>query len=221
MMIRLPSLLVMLAVAACAAPAPSANAAPQATAPDAAADSLLLDVRQADSTIQVELRYATANNFTGAVLPGYTANRAFLRREAALALGRVQRSLHGEGLSLRIYDAYRPVRATLAMVAWAERTHQVNLLDDGYIARRSRHNMGVAVDLTLVDLRTGQPLAMGTPFDTFSPAAHTRNASGEARANRQRLVHAMAAGGWTNYEEEWWHFTYPVPRPVPFDRVIR
>jgi D-alanyl-D-alanine dipeptidase len=198
---------------------PAASPAP-AVASDAAADSLLMDVRQADSTIQVELRYATTNNFTGAVLPGYEGNTAYLRREAALALGRVQRALRAEGLGLRIYDSYRPVRATLGMVAWAERTNQVHYLDDGYIARRSQHNLGVAVDLTLVNLATGTPLEMGTPFDTFSEAAHTVNASGVARRNRDRLVAAMAREGWLNYAQEWWHFTFKVKNPVPFDRVI-
>lgn len=195
--------------------------APAAVASDAAADSLLMNVREADSTIQVELRYATTHNFTGAVLPGYEGNTAYLRREAAQALGRVARELRAEGLGLRIYDSYRPVRATLAMVDWAGRTGQVNLLDDGYIARKSQHNLGVAVDLTLVNLATGEPLEMGTPFDTFSEAAHTANAGGVARSNRDRLVRAMAQESWTNYAQEWWHFTYRVEDPVPFDKVIR
>ena len=199
----------------------SANTAPMATASDRAADSLLADVRSVDSTISVEARYATVNNFTGAVLPGYEANRALLRREAAAALGRVQARLRRDGLGLRVYDGYRPVRATLAMVAWAERTGKTWVLDQGYVARRSRHNQGVAVDLTLVDLATGRPLEMGTPFDTFSPAAHTANASGEARDNRERLKRAMEAQGFSNYDQEWWHYIFPVDGAVPFDLVIR
>ena len=215
-------ILMMLVTAACAGTGtPGAGPVAPAVAPDAAADSLLMDVRQADSTIQVELRYATTRNFTGAVLPGYEGNTAYLRREAALALGRVQQALRRQGLGLRVYDSYRPVRATLAMVDWAGRTDQVNLLDDGYIARKSQHNLGVAVDLTLVDLATNEPLEMGTPFDTFSAAAHTVNARGQARINRDRLVRAMEHEGWVNYPQEWWHFTYHVDDPVPFDRVIR
>src|SRR5207244_11947747 len=139
-----------------------------------------------DSSIVVELRYATTNNFTGAPLPGYLANRAFLRREAAVALARVQRDLRPQGVGVKIFDAYRPVRATLAMVAWTERVHRPDLLKDGYIASRSRHNLGLAVDLTLIDLVSGRELEMGTPFDTFSPAAHTANARGAATANRAR-----------------------------------
>ncbi len=212
----------MLVTAGCAGRGtPGAGPVAPAVASDAAADSLLMDVRQADSTIQVELRYATTRNFTGAVLPGYEGNTAYLRREAALALGRVQQALRRQGLGLRVYDSYRPVRATLAMVDWAGRTDQVALLDDGYIARKSQHNLGVAVDLTLVNLATDEPLEMGTPFDTFSAAAHTVNARGQARTNRDRLVRAMEHEGWANYPQEWWHFTYRVDDPVPFDRVIR
>ena len=213
----------LLVAPACSGPRPAdvANTAPAAVAPDAAADSLLVDVRDLDSTISVEARYATANNFTGAVLPGYEANRAFLRREAAAALARVQAALRPAGLGLRIYDGYRPVRATLGMVAWAERSGNGWVLDQGYVARRSRHNQGVAVDLTLIELGSGRPLEMGTPFDTFSPAAHTANATGLPRANRQRLKRAMEAEGFTNYDQEWWHYIYAVKDPVPFDRVIR
>src|SRR5438477_3992915 len=200
--------------------APPINTAETAIAPDRVADSLLTDVRMLDSTIVVELRYATSNNFTGAPLPGYLANRAFLRREAAAALARVQRNLRPHGLGLKIFDAYRPVRATLAMVDWAERVHRSDLLKDGYIASRSRHNLGLAIDLTLIDLASGKELAMGTPFDTFSAAAHTANATGEAAANRQRLKAAMEREGFVNYDREWWHFSFDVPNPLRFDRVI-
>ena len=203
------------------AAAPPPNTEPQAVAPDAAADSLLTDVRAVDSTIVVELRYLGSRNFTGAPLPGYAANRALLRRAAAAALGRVQARLGTGGLGLRVWDAYRPVRATLAMVAWAERTGQTHLLDDGYIARRSRHNQGVAVDLTLVDRGTGTELDMGTPFDTFSAEAHTANATGRVLRYRQILVRAMESEGFANYDQEWWHFSYPVQGAVPFDRVVQ
>jgi len=213
----------LLACAPAATPrsAPPVNTVETAIAPDAAADTLLADVRALDSSIVVDVRYATTNNFTGAPLPGYLANRAFLRREAAAALARVQRDLRAQGLGLKIYDAYRPVRATLAMVAWTETVHRADLLKDGYIASRSRHNLGLAVDLTLMDMASGKELEMGTPFDTFSPAAHTANATGEAAANRQRLKTAMEREGFTNYDQEWWHYTFDVPHPLRFDRVIQ
>lgn len=216
-----PALLALAPACSHARPSQVANVAPAPTAPDSMAASLLVDVRALDSTISVEARYATTNNFTGAVLPGYEANRALLRREAAAALARVQARLRREGLGLRIYDGYRPVRATLAMVSWAERSGNGWVLEQGYVARRSRHNQGVAVDLTLIDLASGRPLEMGTPFDTFAASAHTANATGVARDNRQRLRHAMEAEGFTNYDQEWWHYIYPVDGAVPFDFVIR
>ena len=201
--------------------APSINTVETAVAPDAVDDTLLMDVKALDSSIVVDLRYATANNFTGAPLPGYLANRAFLRREAAAALARVQRELRPQRLGLKVFDAYRPVRATLAMVDWTQRVNRPDLLRDGYIASRSRHNLGLAIDLTLIDLATGKELEMGTPFDTFSAAAHTANAAGEAAVNRQRLKTAMEKEGFVNYDQEWWHFSFDVPNPLRFDRVIR
>ncbi len=212
------------APAAAAAPAPgpeSVEADSLAPAPDAAAESLLVDVRSLDPAILVDLRYATTNNFTGAVLPGYGAQKALLRGEAAQALARVEARLRTGDMGLRIWDAYRPERATRAMVAWAERTGRTDLLDQEYIARRSRHNLGVAVDLTLVDLVTGTELDMGTPFDTFSEAAHTANAQGRILRYRQILVRAMEEEGFRNYENEWWHFSYPVAGARPFDLPIR
>jgi D-alanyl-D-alanine dipeptidase len=221
---RVGVLLVILA-AGCGGAPPSAatavEAPPAQLGSDAAAESLLVDVRQVDSSIRVDARYAGADNFTGAPLPGYEAPKALLRREAAAALGRVQRRLRSGGLGLRVFDGYRPVRATRAMVAWTERVGRPDLVDSGYIARRSRHNMGVAVDLTLVDLVSGTEVPMGTAFDAFTPAAHTANATGRIARYRRILVRAMASEGFTNYDQEWWHFSYPVEGAVPFDRVIR
>jgi D-alanyl-D-alanine dipeptidase len=180
-----------------------------------------VDLRQAVPGLRVEARYHVADNFTGAPLPGYGAPGAWLLDIPAKALARVQADLAAEGLGLLVYDAYRPLRGTLAMVAWAHRTDQVHLLDDGYIARRSGHNRGNTIDLTLVDLTTGQPLDMGTPWDTLTEASHTRNATGPALENRNRLVTAMRRHGWTNYSKEWWHFSYALEgelahRDVPY-----
>lgn len=227
---KLCALLAGALLLACASPpvasppapvAPPINTLETEIAPDAVADTLLTDVRTLDPSIVVDLRYATSNNFTGAPLPGYLANRAFLRREAAAALSRAERDIGPQGLGIKVFDAYRPVRATLAMVDWTERVKRPDLLRDGYIASRSRHNLGLAVDLTLIDLATGRELEMGTPFDTFSAAAHTANASGEAATNRQRLKAAMEREGFVNYDQEWWHFSFNVPNPLRFDRPIR
>jgi D-alanyl-D-alanine dipeptidase len=205
--------------AATAAPAPNTEELPVVTDTTTAA-TRLVDVRALDSSIVVTLRYATPDNFTAAALPGYDANRAFLDRDAAAALARVQRNARAQGLTLHVFDAYRPVRATLAMVEWCHRTGQDSLLTAGYIASRSRHNLGAAIDLTLADA-SGQDLDMGTPFDTFGAPAHTANATGPVRERRERLVRLMQAEGFANYDQEWWHFSYPVAHPVRFDVPVR
>jgi D-alanyl-D-alanine dipeptidase len=214
----------LFAASACAPRAPlppSVNTGELPVASDAAADSLLTDVRSLAPGIVVDLRYATNNNFTGAPIPGYEGNHAYLRREASAALARVENSLAPSGLGLKIFDAYRPVRATLAMVDWTKRVNREDLLRDGYIAARSRHNLGVAVDLTLIRLADSTELEMGTPFDTFSAAAHTANATGPAARNRQLLARAMEKEGFTNYDQEWWHFIFALPDQLRFDRVVR
>jgi D-alanyl-D-alanine dipeptidase len=179
----------------------------------------LTDVTRADATIRTDIRYATANNFTGRALPGYESARALMRPAAAQALARVQARLRRDGLGLKVFDAYRPIRATQAMVEWANRSGNTWVLDQGYVARYSGHNRGNTVDLTLVDLRTGDEVDMGTPFDTFSEAAHPANATGRVLENRMRLARAMAAEGFQPYDKEWWHFRLPGD-PEPLDYPI-
>jgi len=200
--------------------ATEANAPAQAIASDSLARARLVDLRAVIPGARYELRYATADNFTGAVLPGYGAARPLLRREAAAALAEVERDLEGRGLQLKIWDGYRPVRATLGMVAWCQAHGRTDLLDSGYIARRSRHNQGVAVDLTVVRRSDGRELPMGTSFDEFSDRAHTANATGDAARNRAVLGDAMRRRGFVNFVGEWWHFSFAVPDPVPFDLAL-
>ena len=200
---------------------PTASGLPPASSSNAAPDSLLIDVRSSDPTIQTDLRYATANNFTGAPLPGYEAPRALLRPEAAAALSRVQARLRGKGLGLRVLDAYRPVRASRAMVDWAERTGNRSLIEKGYIPERSRHNLGASVDVTLVDLATGTEVILTTAFDNFTGTADTANATAQALRYRKFLVQAMESEGFSPFGRTWWHFNYPAEGAVPLDRVIR
>jgi zinc D-Ala-D-Ala dipeptidase len=194
------------------------NAAAAAQCPRNVPRGELVDIQTQEPSIRIDVRYATADNFTGAPLPGYEVPRVLLRPRAAESLVRVHRELRQQGLGLKIWDGYRPVRATLAMVAWAERTGNEWVLEQGYVARRSGHNRGNTVDLTLVRLDTGEELPMGTAYDEFSEAAHTANAVGEIRTNRQLLVGAMERAGWQNYTQEWWHFSLPgnyAPLDVP------
>ncbi|MBW3552275.1 MAG: peptidase M15 [Gemmatimonadetes bacterium] len=206
-MLNRTSLWLLPFLAACAVQAPAPPALPDC--PPAAEQPALVRVSAAAPEIREEVRYATSDNFTGAPLPGYETPAALLRPAAAEALARVQRDLEARRLGLLVWDAYRPVRATLAMVDWAERSGNEWVLEEGYVARRSNHNRGNTVDLTVVDLRTGAPLDMGTEYDHFGVASHTANASGAVLRNRRILVDAMAAEGWENYAQEWWHFTHP------------
>ncbi len=209
-----------LALGACVPSASAGTAVAQTGGECDIGPRTLVDVRAADRTILTDVRYATANNFTGAVLPGYERPLALLRPPAAEALARVQARLRPRGLGLKVFDAYRPVRGTLGMVEWAERTGQTWVIEQGYVARQSGHNVGRTVDLTLVNLRSGRELDMGTEYDTFSAAAHTANASGQVAENRRILVDAMAAEGFQNYDKEWWHFSIPGPRE-PLDVPLR
>ena len=168
-----------------------------------------VNVRHHAKAIRTDLRYATADNFTGKPLPGYCKPVAVTARPAARALAHAQRRLEKHALGLLVYDAYRPARATRAMVRWAETTGHEWVLDQGYIARRSNHNRGAAIDLTLVRLSDGKPRDMGTPYDTFSTKAHTANASGAALRNRLTLKRAMEPFGFRNYRNEWWHYDFP------------
>jgi D-alanyl-D-alanine dipeptidase len=132
-------------------------------------------LRDVAPSIAQDIRYATPNNFTAAPLPGYGAPECVLRREAAEALARVQADLARQHLSLKTYDCYRPERAVGAMWRWAHdggrdgnksfypNTDKRKLFTLGYIAARSKHSTGTAIDLTLVPLDSAQP-----------PSAHSR-----------------------------------------------
>ena len=134
-------------------------------------------LRDVDPTIVQDIRYAGSDNFVGRPLPGYEAAECILRRDVAAALKRVQADLAASGLSLKVYDCYRPIRAVRAMAAWVNdgRSEAVtkrffpklpksSLLRAGYIASRSRHSSGTTIDLTLMRTAAAVPAA-------FDPAA--------------------------------------------------
>ncbi len=185
-------------------PAPQDEAPKEAGSP-ATRRAGLVDVHRFAPGIRVNLSYRTKHNETGAPLPGYCKNWALMHERAAFNLGQVQRYLRRSGLGLLILDAYRPVRATEALVRWAERTGRGGAVGT-YIARRSRHNTGSAVDITLVRLRDGKRLRMGG--FAFGPSSHTYNASGRILRNRLTLKDAMERFGFSAYLNEWWHFEH-------------
>jgi D-alanyl-D-alanine dipeptidase len=166
----------------------------------------LVDVHRYAPGIALDITYAGKDNITGRRLPGYCEAWALMLDPAARDLGRVQRYLRRRNRGLLILDAYRPSRATRALVGWAERTGRGHLVGT-YIARRSRHNLGSAVDLTLVRASDGKRLRMGR-YDALGPGAHTFDATGAVLRNRLALKNAMERFGFTNYWREWWHYEH-------------
>lgn len=165
----------------------------------------LVELIALDSTFRLDIRYATANNFMGAAF--YAEPRAFLQRPAAEALVRVQARLRSQGYGLLIFDAYRPWYVTKTF--WdATPEHQKHFVADP--SRGSVHNRGAAVDVTLIDLRTGEPVEMPSGYDEFTERAYADypGATPEQRRNREILREAMEAEGFVVYPYEWWHFDY-------------
>ena len=182
----------------------------------------LLELIKLDPAIRLDMRYATANNFTGRIL--YDEARAFLAAPAAQAVARASKMAQAEGFGLTIYDAYRPWRITKKL--WD--ATPVGPKKE-YVAnpkRGSKHNRGCAVDLTLHDLQTGQLVEMPTEFDDFSEKAHRdyMGASTAAIANRARLASYLEAEGFVGLSNEWWHFDFtgwaqfPV-MDIPFNKI--
>lgn len=163
----------------------------------------LVDLARFIPDIQLEIRYATTNNFTHQVI--YAQPRAYLRLPAAQALSRVQEMLRGYGYGLKVFDAYRPYEATLKFWEVVKDTLYVAAPQKG-----SRHNRGCAVDVTIVDLSTGKEVEMPTDYDDFSLKAGTDYIpkSYEALKNRQMLIDAMYLEGFQVLPSEWWHYDY-------------
>jgi len=189
-------------------------------------------------TISVDLRYYSDNNFVGRRIDGYSAPRAILSVKATQALKKVQTELGKRGLGLKFFDAYRPKRAVRHFYRWSKdyadtrtkATYYPNiakrdLFRAGYIARRSGHSRGGTVDLTIIDLKTGKELDMGSPFDFFGPVSWCKSdrIAPRQKANRKLLRTVMMKHGFKPYRMEWWHFTLkkePFPRTY-FDFEVK
>lgn len=163
----------------------------------------LVALHQVIADLVLDIRYATKDNFTGQVI--YPRAAAYARLPVARALSRVQDSLAHHGLGLVIWDAYRPYAATVRFFEVYPDTHFV--ADPRY---GSRHNRGCAVDVTLRDRHSSNPLEMPTDYDDFSEAAHPDypNVSEEIARRRALLIGVMDAFGFSPYPTEWWHFDY-------------
>lgn len=181
----------------------------------------LVEPTRLDPTIRLDIRYATTNNFLGSVF--YAQPRAVLQRPAAQALVRVHRALREKGYGLLIHDAYRPWFVT--KVFW-DATPDAMKMFVADPSQGSRHNRGAAVDLTLYDVKTGQPVEMVGTYDETSDRSYPDYPGGTSlqRWHRELLRDAMEAEGFSVYPIEWWHYDYADWRkyPIgnaPFDRL--
>jgi CubicO group peptidase (beta-lactamase class C family)/D-alanyl-D-alanine dipeptidase len=168
-------------------------------------ESELVELVQLDPSIALDIRYATTNNFMSTVF--YREPRAFLQRTAAEALVKAHETLKRQGYGLMIHDAYRPWYVTKMFWDATPENLKIFVADP---SSGSRHNRGAAVDLTLVDLKTGEPVEMTGGYDEFSNRSYARYPGGTARERwlRDLLRKAMEAQGFKVYPFEWWHFDY-------------
>ena len=168
-----------------------------------------------------EIRYHSTFNFIGDRIDGYEEPVALLTKEAARALKAVAGEVNVQGYRLKIFDAYRPACAVRHFVLWGIEDldlrmkpffypdlEKQELFMRGYIAKQSSHSRGSAVDLTLLDMRTGKEVDMGSPFDLFSEISHpdSDKVTDEQHDNRMILQKAMVRNGFLPLDCEWWHF---------------
>ena len=176
-----------------------------------------------------EIRYFSTFNFVGDRVDGYEEPIALLTHDAARALKAVSNEMMVKGYRLKVFDAYRPVSAVKHFIYWAIEDEDIRMkpyfypdinkqdaFELGYIAKRSSHSRGSAIDLTLLDMKTGREVDMGGPFDLFGELSHPdyRGVTDEQYANRMLLRAAMERNGFEPYECEWWHFRL-VNEPFP------
>lgn len=172
-------------------------------------------------TIKVDLKYCGFDNFVGRPIDGYTTGRrAILRKDAAAALAKAQKKLEARGLGLLVWDAYRPHRALRDFYNWSMNDDDSTrarfypnitkrgIYENKYIGLTSEHSWGVAVDITLINLRTGKELDMGGRHDLLDARSATEYAglTPQQQSNRLLLRDTLASVGMKNYSKEWWHY---------------
>ena len=169
-----------------------------------------------------EIRYYSTYNFIGERVDGYEEPCALMTVEAARALKSVSSELIVQGYRLKVFDAYRPACAVRHFVLWGIEDQDIRmkpyfypelkkqeLFAKGYIASQSSHSRGSAVDLTLLDMKTGKELDMGSPFDLFSEVSHPdcTEITAKQYENRMILRRVMLRNGFQPIDCEWWHFS--------------
>ncbi len=170
---------------------------------------MLTVIAPPEVAVDLDLRYATPDNLTGA--PIYARAVCLLHPDAAARLRTAVALARGIGCRLRVYDAFRPAEAQWRL--WHA------FPDPAYIADPrvgSAHTRGVAVDLTLAD-GDGRPLDMGTGFDEMTGRSHhaRTDLTTDQQRNRAALLGVMTAAGWRHYAEEWWHYQLPDAERYP------
>ncbi|QPH38005.1 M15 family metallopeptidase [Pedobacter endophyticus] len=163
----------------------------------------LVEIKKAIPNIKLDIRYATKNNFMKQVMYGQA--RAFARKPVVEALKKVQKELNKKGYGLKIFDGYRPYAIT---VAFYQKASDKNFVANP--AKGSKHNRGCAVDLTLVNLKTGKEVAMATAYDSFSAAAaaNYEPVTADVRKNREFLIATMKKYKMNVLDNEWWHYDF-------------
>ena len=174
------------------------------------------------SGVRWDAKYALWDNFTGKPVDGYLVNRIVGSTALCAALKGARDSAASLGFGLLLWDAYRPQRAVDCFLRWSKQRedgrtkgrHYPNItrsgiVEEGYVAARSGHSRGSAVDLTLFDLATGLLAPMGGDHDLMDPLSH-HGAGGispaEAR-NRGSLRSIMKRSGFNPLDSEWWHYS--------------
>ncbi len=177
----------------------------------------LIRLPDLDSDFIIDLRYAAEDNFTGVKV--YQSGECWLDEHTAKILVEAKNIFKKDGYRVKIWDAYRPIRAQ-------KRFWEI-MPDDDFIARppdmatiktfRPTHMNGMCVDLTLTDM-DGKELEMPAPFDTMTERAALSCPlnSEEGRKNGAYLKKVMESVGFQAYECEWWHFYDVSGEPAPF-----
>lgn len=165
----------------------------------------LVELVKLDSTILLDIRYATSNNFVGQ--PVYKEARAFLQKDAAHALMRINTSLKALGYGLLVFDGYRPWSVTKIFYDGTSKENKKFVADP---KEGSRHNRGCAIDVTLYDLKTKKEIQMPGVYDEMTERSYFDYTGGteEQRKMRDLLISKMQEEGFTVYKYEWWHFDY-------------
>lgn len=172
----------------------------------------LVELIRLDSSIRLDIRYATTNNFTHRAV--YPKAVAYLQRPAAEALVRVNQSLKASGFGLLVFDGYRPWSVTRLFWKITPKKDREFVADP---RKGSRHNRGCAVDLTLYDLKTGREAKMPGEYDEASERSYANYAGGteQERKLRDLLRSVMESNGFTVLHNEWWHFDFREWRSYP------